>query len=229
MKKGKKKKLLRKIIPITMTFIICATMVYIYKPYESKEANVSIGSSGSDVANIQTKLKKWGYYNGSADGNYGTQTRNAVIAFQKKNNITADGIVGPQTAQALGVTLSSQGKSVATNDIYLLAKCVYAEARGEPYLGRVAVAAVILNRVKNANFPNTVAGVVYQPLAFTAVADGQINLSPDNESIKAAQDALNGWDPTNGCLYYYNPVKATSKWIYTRTVMLVIGKHRFAL
>lgn len=109
----------------------------------------------------------------------------------------------------------------------MLAKTIHAEARGEPYVGKVAVGAVILNRVKHPSFPNTIAGVVYQPLAFTAVADGQINLEPDKDSIKAARDSINGWDPTYGCRYYWNPATSTSKWIWSRKVVIKIGKHWF--
>ena len=179
---------------------------------------------------IQTKLKRWGYYTGSIDGIYGPQTKKAVRYFQSKNGLAVDGIVGPQTARALGMTLSSgSGSSLSSSDLNLLAKCVYAEARGEPYTGQVAVAAVVLNRVKSASFPNTIAGVIYQPYAFTAVNDGQINLTPNSTAYKAAQDALNGWDPTYGCLYYYNPATATSSWIWSRQTVVTIGKHVFAI
>ena len=105
---------------------------------------------------------------------------------------------------------------------------MYAEARGEPYTGQVAIAAVVLNRVKSSSFPNTVSGVIYQKNAFTCVSDGQINLTPNASAYSAAKDALNGWDPTNGCLYYYNPATATSKWIWSLKVELKIGKHSFA-
>ena len=179
---------------------------------------------------IQTKLKRWGYYFGNVDGIYGSQTRAAVRKFQQKNGLAVDGIVGPNTAAALGMTLSgSSSSSQSSNDLYLLAKCVYAEARGEPYVGQVAVAAVILNRVKSPSFPNTIAGVIYQPYAFTAVSDGQINLTPNQTAYKAAQDALNGWDPTYGCLYYYNPATATSSWIWSRQTVVTIGDHAFCL
>ena len=190
-------------------------------------ATLRYGSQGDTVRRIQTRLKNWGYYSGAVDGIYGTKTVEAVKYFQRRNGLTVDGIVGPGTAKALGVSLGN-GSGGSSNDLYLLAKCVYAEARGEPYTGKVAVAAVVLNRVKSAAFPNTISGVIYQPGAFTAVCDAQINLTPDNECIAAARDAMNGWDPTGGCLYYYNPAKTTSKWIYSRPVMLVIGNHRFA-
>ena len=183
---------------------------------------------------IQTKLKRWGYYTGAIDGIYGPQTKKAVRYFQSKNGLTVDGIVGPKTAAALGMKLSSSagtagGNSLSSSDLNLLARCVYAEARGEPYTGQVAVAAVVLNRVKSASFPNTISGVIYQPYAFTAVNDGQINLSPNSTAYKAAQDALNGWDPTYGCLYYYNPATATSSWIWSRKTVVTIGKHVFAI
>ncbi len=178
---------------------------------------------------VQTKLKRWGYYTGSVDGIYGSKTKQAVKDFQRKNGLAVDGIVGPKTAAALGMTLSSSKTTQSSNDLYLLAKCVYAESRGEPYTGQVAVAAVILNRVKSPSFPNTISGVIYQPYAFTAVSDGQINLTPNSTAYKAAQDALNGWDPTYGCLYYYNPATATSSWIWSRKTVVTIGKHVFAI
>ena len=178
---------------------------------------------------VQTKLKRWGYYTGAVDGIYGPKTKEAVKYFQRKNGLAVDGIVGPQTARALGMTLSGSTTTQSSSDLNLLARCVYAEARGEPYTGQVAVAAVVLNRVKSASFPNTIAGVIYQPYAFTAVDDGQINLTPNNTAYKAAQDALNGWDPTYGCLYYYNPATATSSWIWSRQTVVTIGKHVFAV
>lgn len=187
--------------------------------------SISQVATTSQNKQIQQKLKDLGYYFGSVDGIYGNATRNAVIAFQKANGLTADGVAGPKTIAALGLNFNS----VTSSDLYLLAKCVHAEARGEPYVGQVAVAAVILNRVKDAAFPNTISGVVYQPWAFTAVNDGQINLEPNSTAYQAAQDALNGWDPTYGCLYYYNPTTATSKWIFTRQTVVTIGKHVFAI
>lgn len=185
-------------------------------------------ATASDNKAIQRRLQELGYYNGAIDGIYGTQTRNAVIEFQDDYGITADGIVGARTLQMLGLSGGS-GNGSTSSDLYLLAKCVYAEARGEPYTGQVAVAAVILNRVESPDFPNTISGVVYQPWAFTAVYDGQINLEPNQSCYNAAQDALNGWDPTYGCLYYYNPVTATSQWIFSRKTVVTIGKHVFAI
>ena len=192
------------------------------------------GSQGQEVRTAQDKLLRWGYYDGSVDGIFGARTYRAVRRFQERNGLSVDGIIGPATARALGMpsAYAQQGGSQGINrsaDEYLLARCIHGEARGEPYVGKVAVAAVVLNRVRDPQFPNTIAGVIYQPLAFTAVADGQINLTPDKDSLKAARDALNGWDPTYGTLYYWNPATATSKWIWSRKVTLKIGKHWFGI
>lgn len=187
------------------------------------------GSRGSEVTQIQTKLKRWGYYNGNVDGIYGSQTLAAVKYFQRKNGLTVDGIAGPATLRAMGIftSSSSSGSSSNSSNLNLLARVVYGEARGEPYSGQVAVAAVVLNRVKSSSFPNTISGVVYQAGAFDAVRDGQINLSPNSTAIKAAQDALNGWDPSYGAIYYFNPSTATNKWIWSRPMTVTIGRHRF--
>ena len=189
------------------------------------------GDSGDDVLTLQKKLRQWGYYTGSLDGVFGSRTLTAVKLFQRKNGLTADGIVGPKTLAALGMTLSSGGSSAqgtaASSNVYLLARLIYGEGRGEPYKGQVAIGAVVLNRVRSASFPNTIAGVIYQSGAFDAVSDGQINLAPDETAVKAARDALNGWDPTGGCLFYYNPRTATSKWMLSRPVLLRIGNHAF--
>lgn len=217
----------------SLTAVMCfAFGDYLAVEEAAEAAVIKQGSTGSQVRTIQTKLKNWGYYTGSVDGIYGPKTTAAVKYFQRKNGLTADGIVGSKTAAALGINLNSSSSSnsgYSSSDLYLLAKCVYAEARGEPYLGQVAIAAVVLNRVKDSRFPNSIAGVIYQPYAFTAVADGQINLEPNSTAKSAAQDALNGWDPTNGCIYYYNPATATSSWIWSRTVKLSIGRHNFAV
>lgn len=189
------------------------------------------GNSGSDVRKLQQRLSDLGYSVGTVDGVYGSKTVEAVKKFQRDNYLTADGIAGSKTLSKLGINVvggSSTGGST-NSDLYLLAKCIYAEARGEPYIGKVAVGAVILNRVKSPDFPNTIAGVIYQPGAFTAVSDGQINLSPDSEATRAAQDAMNGWDPSYGSIFYYNPAKATSSWIYSRKVIVTIGKHVFCV
>ncbi|MBQ9709031.1 MAG: spore cortex-lytic enzyme [Clostridia bacterium] len=191
------------------------------------------GSSGQEVRTMQQKLKNWGYYTGAVDGIFGSQTRKAVIYFQRKNGLTPDGIVGKKTLAALGMsggggTTSGTG-GYSNSDVYLLARLIHSEARGETYTGQVAVGAVVLNRVKSSSFPNTISGVVYQRNAFTAVADGQINLEPNATAVRAAKDAMNGWDPSYGSLYYYNPAIATSKWILTRKVVVTIGNHVFAV
>lgn len=192
----------------------------------AQAASLKRGSSGDKVTQLQQKLKNWGYYSGSVDGIFGSATEAAVKKFQKKNGLTADGIVGKATAEKLGLRLSG-GQSAASGDVDLIARAVYGEARGEPYEGQVAVAAVILNRVSSASFPNTVSGVIYQPGAFDAVSDGQLYLTPDSAAYRAARDAMAGWDPTGGCIYYYNPKTATSKWIRSRPVMRTIGDHVF--
>lgn len=185
------------------------------------------GSSGSEVRQIQEKLKRWGYYNGSVDGIYGSKTEAAVKKFQRANGLTADGIAGKNTLAAMGINSNSSSGSSGSNDLNLLSKVVYSEARGEPYVGQVAVAAVVLNRISSSSFPNSMSGVVYQAGAFDAVSDGQINLTPNATARKAAQDAINGWDPTYGAIYYFNPATATSKWIWSRPQVLTIGKHIF--
>lgn len=189
------------------------------------EALSKLGSTGQEVKNIQTRLKNWGYYNYTADGIFGSRTESAVKSFQRKNGLTPDGIAGPATLEKIG--LPSGNTSSLSNDVNLLATVINGEARGESYEGQVAVGAVILNRVKHSSFPNTIAGVVYQKGAFSAVDDGQINATMESSCINAARDALNGWDPTGGAIYYYNPRTATSSWIRTRPVIKTIGNHVF--
>ena len=197
----------------------------------SVEATSRYGSRGEEVKQIQTKLKRWGYYDGSVDGVYGSKTLAAVKRFQSKNGLTVDGIAGKRTLEAMGIFTSSSntggGTSSNSSDVNLLSRLIYGESRGEPYTGQVAVGAVVLNRVKSSSFPNSIAGVIYQSGAFDAVKDGQINMSPDSTSKKAAQDALNGWDPSYGAIYYFNPATATNKWIWSRPMTVTIGKHRF--
>ena len=194
------------------------------------------GDSGSAVTTIQTKLKRWGYFDGPVDGIYGSKTSKAVRSFQRKNGLTADGVAGPATLKALGMEQTSQNSGSsqtgssggnASGDVALLAKVISAEARGEPYDGQVAVGAVILNRIAHPSFPNTWAGVVYEPGAFTCMVDGQIDQPIASSAYQAARDALNGADPSGGAIYYFNPVTATSAWIWSRPLLTVIGKHRF--
>jgi len=184
------------------------------------------GSTGSEVRQIQEKLIRWGYLSGTADGIYGAKTEAAVKRFQKNNGLTPDGIAGPATLRKIGISTNTTGAQ-SNNSTYLLAMLISGEARGETYEGQVAVGAVVLNRVKHSSFPNSIAGVIYQSGAFTAVDDGQINMSPTDSCMRAAKDALNGWDPSGGAIYYYNPVTATNQWIRSRPIIKRIGKHVF--
>lgn len=212
---------------IMLLLFVFAFALILNNEISTKETLSRFGSSGSEVRNIQTKLKNWGYYNGTVDGIYGSRTVAAVKSFQRNNGLTADGIAGTRTLAAMGIF--SGGSNTGTNsaNIDLLARAIYGEARGEPYTGMVAVGAVILNRVDSPNFPSTVAGVIYQKGAFDAVADGQINLTPNEQAYNAARDAMNGWDPSGGAIYYFNPATATNKWIWSRPLTITIGKHRF--
>lgn len=187
------------------------------------------GSTGSEVRNIQQKLKSLGYYGGAVDGIYGKQTQNAVRSFQRSVGITVDGIAGPQTLlyMGLGGSSSSGGSSLSGSDMQLIARVISAEARGESYTGQVAVGAVILNRVAHPSFPDTVSGVVYQSGAFSCVNDSNWYASVTDSAKRAAQDAINGWDPTGGAIYYYNPAKTSSQWMRSRPVTTVIGNHVF--
>lgn len=223
--------LIMSLLYASYTFNINISDIYGY----SKAAISYYGSTGGEVTNIQSRLYNWGYYSGPIDGIYGYNTYKAVKLFQYKNGLGVDGVAGPETLSALGLptgtagAANTSGSGVSWNkDTNLLAHIIHGEARGEPYVGKVAVGAVILNRTRDSRFPQTIAGVVYQPGAFDAVADGQINLEPDTSSYNAARDALNGWDPTYGCIYYYNPATATSRWIWSRPIIMKIGKHNFA-
>ena len=215
--------------------VLCAALLVLGGAQEASAA-VYWGSRGETVRRVQQKLRQWGYFEGSVDGVFGQETYDAVVRFQKKNGLAADGVAGTDTLNAMGISsgtaavaASSSAGSSYHSEVELLARLIHGEARGEPYVGMVAVGAVVLNRVRSSKFPNTIAGVIYQAGAFDAVADGQINLAPNEQSRRAARDALNGWDPTGGCLYYYNPATATSKWIWTREVRLNIGDHSFAV
>ena len=231
LKKIKNKSL--KTVVILLIILLLTTLAIFVISYINKgnevEALSKYGSRGSEVTQIQTKLKRWGYYKGNIDGIYGSQTVEAVKYFQRKNNLAVDGIAGKNTLEAMGIFNSSSSGSSSSNssNLNLLARVIYGEARGEPYTGQVAVGAVVLNRVRSSSFPNTISGVVYQKGAFDAVSDGQINLTPNSTAKKAAQDALNGWDPSYGAIYYFNPSTATNKWIWSRPMTVTIGRHRF--
>lgn len=209
-------KLLKLLIVIFLFFSICCLSV---------SALSKMGSMGNEVTEIQSFLKTEGFYSGAIDGIFGTATKNAVIAFQKANGLAADGVVGNQTLKAMGISDENRGYNSA--DFVLLARIISAEARGESYLGQVAVGAVVLNRVEHPSFPDTVSGVIYQNGAFSCLYDGQFNEPVADSAYSAARDALNGLDPSGGAIYYYNPVTATNKWITSRPVITTIGKHLF--
>lgn len=221
----------RRNLCIAILALVLALGALSFSPVSADAAHIVKGDTKENIRIVQQRLKELGYYSITVDGIWGPKTLAGVKNFQRARGLVVDGIVGSRTEKALGVTLksgSSGNASVSNSDLNLLARAVYGEARGEPYTGQVAVAAVILNRVRSSKFPNSVSGVIYQAGAFTAVSDGQINLTPNTTAYNAARDALNGWDPTNGCLYYYNPATATSKWIWSLTVELKIGRHNFA-
>ena len=184
------------------------------------------GSSGAVVREIQTRLKNWGYYSGPVDGVYGSKTEEAVRRFQRKNGLSADGQAGSQTLAALGIPETGGGGN-SGGDLQLLARLISAEARGEPYIGQVAVGAVVLNRVEHPSFPNSLAGVIYQPGAFSCLDDGQFDEPVSESAYRAAREAMNGYDPSYGAVYYFNPATATSKWIWSRPLIVTIGNHRF--
>ncbi len=226
-----KKKKQRLIASLT---VLCAVVMNIIgaitgEMAESRSAETlsKFGSTGQEVRSIQTKLKNWGYYSGDVDGIYGSKTKAAVVYFQQKNGLTADGIAGPKTLAAMGISSGSSTGGYSSGDVEMLARMISAEARGEPYTGQVAVGAVILNRVEHSSFPNTISGVIYQNGAFDALTDGQFNNSATESAQRAARDALNGWDPSGGAIYYYNPSTATNKWIRSRPIITQIGKHVF--
>ena len=209
-----------KVIKIIISFILvlCLSSLTVFSLSK-------FGSQSEEVRQIQKKLKNWGYYEGQIDGIFGSETKKAVIAFQKKNGLTADGIAGKNTLAAMGIYgADDTGNS---SDYNLLARIISAEARGEPYMGQVAVGAVVLNRVEHPSFPDTLSGVVYQQGAFSCLYDGQFNEPISESAYKAATDAINGLDPSGGAIYYYNPQKSTNKWIFSRPVITTIGSHRF--
>lgn len=224
--------------------VLVIAAVVVGDPISAQRRTLYWGSTGQDVRDVQYKLRQWGYYNGLVDGYFGATTSRAVRDFQGRNGLRVDGVVGPQTWQALGLwtgavvgTTAAKSSPPAnyssttgvsrSNDVQLLARLIHAEAQAEPYLGKVAVGAVILNRVNSPSFPNTLSGVVYQPKAFESVSNGRVNLAPSEESVRAAVDALNGWDPTYGALFFWNPYKRVSAWIWSRPIITQIGQHVF--
>ncbi|MPW24750.1 spore cortex-lytic enzyme [Alkalibaculum sp. M08DMB] len=228
----------RYILFLTIMFVMIMFLTTFENAVFAQERVIYYGSDPDAVGKVQRNLKDWGYYDYNIDGHFGWRTEEAVKSFQRKHGLTPDGVCGSKTLEALGLSnlISSPAKKTTNrtqtaggtrSEAYLLAQCINGEARGEPYEGQVAVAAVILNRVKNASFPNSISGVIYQPGAFDAVSDGQIYLEPRQSSIKAANDAMAGWDPSGGAIYYYNPVTSTNQWILSRPIINRIGKHVF--
>ena len=205
---------------LLVTLLFCTDL-------SSANALSKVGSRGDEVVKIQTKLRDLGLYTDNIDGIFGSNTKNAVIQFQRNNGLDADGIVGPKTLASLGLSSSGTSGGYSSSDISLLARIISAEARGEPYTGQVAVGAVILNRIEHPSFPNTLSGVIYEPGAFSCLNDGQVNEPVSDSAKRAADDAINGWDPSGGAIYYYNPAKTSNKFMWSRPVITVIGSHKF--
>jgi N-acetylmuramoyl-L-alanine amidase len=219
-----------KLLQIVALILLNLLVIVIFTSIKGQtlETLSRFGSTGSEVRQIQTKLKSLGLYTSTIDGIYGTLTRNGVIKFQRMHGLNQDGVAGIATLRVLGVSTGGGGYGkYSRSDYNLLARVISAEARGEPYVGQVAVGAVILNRVQSPLFPDTIPGVIYQPGAFTCLTDGQFNQPVLASAYRAAQDAMNGWDPSGGSIYYYNPATASNWWIRSRPVMLTIGKHVF--
>lgn len=223
---------------ITLALLVICTLCFagyeVYNDFikeESVYALSRLGSSGDEVSRVQKKLKELGYYKGDVDGIYGTKTKSAVVSFQKNCGLTADGICGKTTLLYLGLSTSSgssgTGGGYSDADVELLAKVISAEARGESYEGQVAVGAVILNRVAHPSFPDSLSGVVYQKGAFSCVNDSNWYQAVAESSKRAARDALNGWDPSGGAIYYFNPSKTSDSFMHSRPVIKTIGNHRF--
>lgn len=223
------------LVVVCNILVITGVTLYLTPADDAVEALVKVGSQGSEVRAVQTRLTELGFFHDKIDGIFGSKTRAAVIAFQKDRGLTQDGIAGKNTLAALGISSGSASNTngntslggFSSSDIDLLARIISAESRGEPYAGQVAVGAVILNRIEHPSFPNTLAGVIYQPGAFSCLNDGGVNAAVADSAYRAARDAINGQDPSGGAIYYYNPAKATSQWIFSRPVITTIGAHRF--
>ena len=211
------------IVLTAMLILFISSAVYVN---DTQTTLSQVGSSGAEVRAIQEKLKERGLFNVGVTGYYGEQTRAAVLRFQKQQGIKQTGVAGPATLKALGISIGSIPSATQAN-VNLLARIISAEARGEPYTGQVAVGAVVLNRIKHPSFPDTLSGVIYQNGAFTAIVDGQFNEPITDSAYNAAKDALNGWDPTGGCIYYYNPSKTSNAYMHSKPTVMVIGSHRF--
>lgn len=218
----------RKRLTIALCIVFALNIFILSVAQTVRASTYRQGSTGTVVRAMQDKLVRWGYMDGPVDGIFGSKTVEAVRKFQSANGLTADGIVGEKTLEALGLqSVQTSGTSLQNTEVELLARVISAEARGEPYSGQVAVGAVILNRIGHPSFPNSLAGVVYQPGAFSCMDDGQIDQPVADSAVRAAYEALNGSDPSGGAIYYFNPNTATSAWIWSRPLIKVIGQHRF--
>jgi len=226
---GRKTKMTKKKLCLALAVIFAVNIAVIAFVEKADAASYKRGSSGSVVKQIQQVLANQGFYGGQIDGVFGSGTETSVKGFQRAYGLTADGKVGPETLKAMGISdqSGSSTQGAQSGDLNLLARLISAEARGEPYAGQVAVGAVVLNRIDSPLFPNTLAGVIYQNGAFSCLQDGQFNEPVAESAYRAARDALNGVDPSGGAIYYFNPVTATNKWIWSRPLLVVIGKHRF--
>lgn len=217
----------KKKLCLTLAVVFIVNILIITLAQSAGAVTYQKGSAGATVSQLQQKLKTWGYYSGEVDGVYGSATERAVRAFQEDNGLAVDGRAGPATLRELGISGGSETQGSTSGDVALLARLISAEARGEPYDGQVAVGAVVLNRIKHPSFPNTLSGVIYQSGAFSCIDDGQFDEPVADSCYQAARDAMGGADPSGGAIYYFNPVTATNKWIWSRPLITVIGKHRF--
>lgn len=186
------------------------------------------GSTGTEVEEIQRVLKEWGLFKGEITGYFGTATENALKQYQKNNGLEATGIADEATLKKMGITIGEKPNATDAN-INLLARIISAEGRGESYVGQVAIGAVICNRIEHPSFPDTLQGVIYQNGAFTAIVDGQFDEEVAESAYYAARDALSGWDPTGGCIYYFNPKKTNDEYMHSREVIKIIGDHYFCM
>ena len=212
---------------IAIAVLFAVNIAVISLAQNADAASYKRGSTGSVVSEIQQKLKDWGYYSADVDGIYGSRTEAAVLLFQQKNGLAVDGKAGAETLAALGISSAGLIEQNTSGDVALLARLISAEARGESYEGQVAVGAVVMNRIAHPSFPNTLSGVIYQRGAFSCLDDGQFDEPVAQSAYAAARDAMNGYDPTGGAIYYFNQATATSQWIWSRPLIVQIGKHRF--
>ncbi|MFA5384505.1 MAG: spore cortex-lytic enzyme [Eubacteriales bacterium] len=228
-------------VVLFIAFLVLGVIVILSDAEKAPAQNRTVywGLSGNDVSRLQQTLYDWGYYPGTVDGVFGNVTYRSLINFQANNGLAGDGVAGPATWAALGFSSVSNSavqpapagvsRSVSNrDDTYLLARVIEGEAANESFTGKVAVGAVILNRMQSAAFPHSLAGIIYQPGAFESVSNGQYDRPLTDDSVRAATLAMSGWDPTGGALFFWNPAKPVSPWVWTRNVVTQIGRHIFA-